>query len=123
MTAKDLDGLAAFTMKAMGHMQEVEIRQNIAGHSDVVIRTTHEGEKIVERFLTAAPINISCLLEEVRVLTVFIDKVLQKSIAQDGEPEHGASEVTQMLQEHVDSRHSVATTADPKDLMGKAAEA
>ncbi len=123
MTLEDLDKLAKFTDAATAFMQAMEVRQNIAGNSEIVFETTHKGEKIVSKFLMAAPINISCLLGEVRDLHEFIVKVLEKSAAQDGEPEHGASEVTQMLQAFVDSRKSVVITTDPKDLMDGGAKA
>lgn len=117
MTQDDLDKLGKFTQVAMELMNVMEVRQNVAGNSEIVFETTHKGEKIVAGFLKAAPINVSCLLGEVRDLHEFIEKVLAQSIAQDGEPEHGESETTRMLREFLENRKSVVISADPKGLV------
>ena len=118
MTNGDLEQLGKFTQVAMELMNTMEVRQNVTGNSEVVFETTHKGEKIVASFLKTAPINVSCLLGEVRDLYEFIERVLVKSAKEDGEPENGAGEVTQMLQEFLDNRKPVVISADPKGLVG-----
>jgi len=123
MTSEDLDKLAKFTDAATALMRAMEVRQNIAGNSEIVFETSHRGEKIVAKFLMAAPINISCLLGEVRDLHEFIMKVLHRSMEDDCAEEGRVSDVTKMLKDFVDSRKSVVITTDPKVLMDGGADA
>ena len=123
MTDKDLDMLANFTVRATQCLQSVEVKQNFAGNSQIIFETSHAGEKAVQKFLVAAPINITCLITEVRELNAFIVKVLAKSIEEDGETTNPISETTQMLHAFVDGRKSVATTESPEQLMNGGAKA
>jgi len=122
MTDEDLDKLADFTARVMQYLEAVEIKQNFAGKSEIVFETSHKGEKTVQKFLVAAPINMTVLITELRGLYAFIAKVLAKSMEEDGEPDHPISETTKMLQEFVDNRQSIGTTESPEELMKKAVD-
>ena len=118
MTDKDVDMLAGFVNRAMQALQSVEVKQNFAGDSQIIFTTPHATEKLVYKFMVAAPINLTALITEVREMNSLFDKVLMKSIEEDGEPENGEGEVTKMLREFRDARKSIATTEEPEKLMG-----
>ena len=121
MTNEDLDKLAQFTERAVKYLQSVEIKQDAYGRSQIIFETARSGEKVINKFLVAAPINIACLVAEVRRLNDFVDKVLESSMKEDGES--GVGETTKMLHEFVDGRQSVGTTEDPESLMKGGADA
>jgi len=117
-----IEKMFAFAKKAAEHMFVVEVKADRAGTYSLVIESDQPGIAIVEKFLTAAPINVITLLNEIKRYREALKKALDESRKLDKEVgKTEDSDLTVMLEAAYEDRNTeiiVQKSVDANEIVG-----
>ncbi|KKK94380.1 hypothetical protein LCGC14_2683420, partial [marine sediment metagenome] len=113
MTQDMIDKLYKFTEQATAHMFEAEVIRNRMGEFLLIIHSDQAGIRTVEAFVTAAPLNVMTLLNEIGRLKEIAVKALVMSKENDQKwKTQEDSELTKLLADTVSGANSPVTVED-----------